>query len=141
LEPPPDDPLRWLLADPRGLRVTGVTDMLWIRLVDVAATLAARRYAAPGRLVLEVEDAFWPANTGRYLLEGGRDGERARGGSAHDRRRPGRAGGRPRRHVPGGVRFAALARAGRVVEHSAGAAIADTPMLSSDPLPHCTTDF
>src|SRR5438270_3560373 len=65
---PPDEPLRWLLADPRGMRVTGVTDMLWLRLVDVAAALAARRYRAAGRLIIEVEDAFYPASTGRYLL-------------------------------------------------------------------------
>ena len=138
---PPDEPLRWLLADPRGMRVTGVTDMLWLRLIDPAAALRARRYGAAGRLVLEVEDAFYPANTGRYVLEGGPDGAEAR---------PAGAGMLPDLAVRvadlgaaflGGVRFSTLARAGRVVEHTARTVALADAMFASDPLPHCLTDF
>ncbi|MDQ4096670.1 MAG: GNAT family N-acetyltransferase [Actinomycetota bacterium] len=138
---PPDEPMRWLLADPRGLRVTGVTDMLWLRLVDVAAALGARRYARGGRFIVEVEDAFWPSNTGRYVVEGGPEGASARaaptGTGAHLAIRVGDLGAA----FLGGVSFSTLARAGRVVEHTAGAVATADAMFSSDPLPHCTTDF
>jgi predicted acetyltransferase len=136
---PSDEPLRWLLADPRALRVTGVTDMLWLRLVDVAAALGARRYAASGRLVVEVEDTFCPANTGRHVLEGGPDGAEAR--SARTSSDLAVRVGDLASAFLGGVRFSSLARAGRVVEHTAGAVATADAMFSSDPAPHCTTDF
>ncbi|MBM3696782.1 MAG: GNAT family N-acetyltransferase, partial [Actinobacteria bacterium] len=53
---PRRDPLSLLLAAPRRLQQR-VGDHIWVRLVDVAAALAARRYAAEGELVLEVADA------------------------------------------------------------------------------------
>lgn len=43
----PDDPLRWLLADPRALRVTSVRDLTWLRLHDVPAAFAARGVESP----------------------------------------------------------------------------------------------
>ncbi len=67
---PIDEPLLHLLADPRRLRLT-LRDGLWVRLVDVPAALEARGYAAPGRLALEVRDAFCPWNEGRFRLEAG----------------------------------------------------------------------
>ncbi|MFQ5947981.1 MAG: GNAT family N-acetyltransferase [Acidimicrobiia bacterium] len=70
---PVDEPLPWMLADPRHLR-RRTADTIWLRLVDVAAALAARRYAAEGRLILEVSDEFCPWNAGRYELVGGPDG-------------------------------------------------------------------
>jgi predicted acetyltransferase len=70
---PLDEPLAYLLAEPR--RLTRKTqDSLWIRLVDVPSALAARRYSGSGRMVFEVRDAFCPWNEGRYELEGGPDG-------------------------------------------------------------------
>ncbi|MFJ8823074.1 GNAT family N-acetyltransferase [Streptomyces sp. NPDC102467] len=62
-----DEPLPHLLTDPRAARAS-VVDNLWVRLVDVDRALAARRYAAPLDLVIEVEDAFCPWNAGRYQL-------------------------------------------------------------------------
>jgi len=70
---PRRDPLSLLLAAPRRLQQR-VGDHIWVRLVDVAAALAARRYAAEGELVLEVADAFTPEAGGRFLLRGGPDG-------------------------------------------------------------------
>lgn len=68
-----DDPLlHWLLADPRSARAR-VRDGLWVRLVDVGAALAGRRYACEVDVVLAVEDARCPWNTGRWRLSGGRD--------------------------------------------------------------------
>jgi predicted acetyltransferase len=48
-----DDPLPFLVDEPRrlGLRVK---DALWLRVLDVPAALAARRYAAPVEAVIEV---------------------------------------------------------------------------------------
>lgn len=62
-----DEPLPLLLADPRGARLAPV-DNLWVRLVDVERALAARRYATPVDVVLEVCDGFCPWNNGRYRL-------------------------------------------------------------------------
>ena len=45
-----------------------------MRLVDVSAALAARRYATPIDVVLEVTDDFCPWNAGRWRLSGGPDG-------------------------------------------------------------------
>ena len=72
-----DEPLIHLLHDSRQfIRTSG--DGLWLRVVDVEQALSARRYTVPGRVVIEVHDAFRPANTGRYLLEGGPDGAQCR---------------------------------------------------------------
>ena len=67
---PPDDPLLWMLADPRRLK-RSPSDALWLRLVDVPGALSGRRYALEGRLVLEVRDSFCPWNEGRVELFGG----------------------------------------------------------------------
>ncbi len=136
---PLEEPLRWRLADPRQLRVTRVTDDLWVRLLDVPRALAARRYATEDRFVLAVEDPSRPANTGRYLLAGG----------------PGGAACHPTEDAAdltldvatlgalylGGTRLGTLARAGRI-----GAGAADTLrradlFFGTDPAPWCGTPF
>jgi len=48
-----------------------LADGLWVRLVDVGAALSARGYASGERVVFDVNDAFCPWNTGRWLLEDG----------------------------------------------------------------------
>jgi predicted acetyltransferase len=136
---PVDDPGRWRLADPRRLRTTHVGDHLWVRLLDLPASLAARRYATDGRLVLEVTDALRPRNQGRFLLEGGPDGASceptgADADLALDVADLGAA-------YVGGVRPTVLARAGRVVELRPGALRRADAMLASDPAPLCTTHF
>jgi predicted acetyltransferase len=68
---PVDHPLFLLAAEPRQLRGT-IRDGLWLRLVDVEAALAARTYAAPHHVVVELTDAFCPWNAGRWRL--GADG-------------------------------------------------------------------
>ncbi|MGN6107594.1 MAG: GNAT family N-acetyltransferase, partial [Kofleriaceae bacterium] len=55
---PVDDPLPWLVADPRRVQ-RHRSDTLWLRIEDVAATLAARRYASDGALCFAVEGAAW----------------------------------------------------------------------------------
>lgn len=53
---PVDEPVRWLLPDGRALRRDYSGDFVWLRILDVPATLAARRYAVADRLVFEVAD-------------------------------------------------------------------------------------
>jgi predicted acetyltransferase len=70
---PLDDPLPWMLADPRRLQRT-TRDGVWLRVVDAAAALEQRRYAEDDRLTLEVRDRLCPWNEGRFDLEGGPEG-------------------------------------------------------------------
>ncbi len=65
---PLDEPLEWLLADRRVVKVTEVDDETWLRLVDVPAALAARRYREAEPVVLEVRDRYLPENDGRYRI-------------------------------------------------------------------------
>ncbi len=74
---PIDDPLPWLLADPRRLE-RSVRDGIWVRLIDVPAALELRRYAESGDLVLEVRDELCPWNDGTYQLEGSPEGASCR---------------------------------------------------------------
>jgi predicted acetyltransferase len=136
---PVDDPLRWMMADPRRLRIKSAIDFLWIRLVDVVAALSARRYSLEGKLVLEVEDPFCPENSGRYVLEGGP------GGATCKRTRT-----KPDLSLQitdlgaaylGGVAFSTLAGAGRVLENGKGSLRRADLMFSSDPQPWCSTGF
>ncbi len=68
-----DEPLRWMVENQRALTVTE-SDHHWLRILDVPAALAARRYRAPGVVVLDVVDPVGIAG-GRYRLEITDDGE------------------------------------------------------------------
>jgi predicted acetyltransferase len=72
---PVDEPLRWLLVDGRTLRLTHRLDRIWLRILDLPATLAARRYSCAGEVVLDVLDPDGGGYAaGRFLLEAGTDG-------------------------------------------------------------------
>lgn len=64
----PTDPLQWALTDINVLRHTGHQEFLWVRVLDVPRTLAARPWSADGRIVLEVTDPQEHA-AGRYLVQ------------------------------------------------------------------------
>ncbi|MER5767039.1 GNAT family N-acetyltransferase [Streptomyces sp. NPDC001985] len=66
---PADDAWQHLVTDVRrcGRRPW---DGLHVRVVEVGAALAARTYRAPVDVVIEVEDAFCPWNSGRWRLSG-----------------------------------------------------------------------
>ncbi|WP_424213765.1 GNAT family N-acetyltransferase [Streptomyces sp. BI20] len=66
---PVDAPLLHLVNDVRRCEVR-VRDSLHVRLVDVDAALAARRYRSPVDVVLDVVDGFLPENSGRRRLTG-----------------------------------------------------------------------
>jgi predicted acetyltransferase len=67
------EPLALLLEDPRWLQHSRA-DHIWLRLLDVAGALAARRYSTEGEVVLEVIDEVTPKAGGRFRLRGGPDG-------------------------------------------------------------------
>lgn len=54
---PLDDPLPWLVFDPRGVTQV-VHDHGWLRILDVPVALSARRYSAPLDTVIRVEDSL-----------------------------------------------------------------------------------
>ncbi len=136
---PLDEPLRWQLADPRRLRVTRLTDDLWVRVLDVSVALAARRYAVRDRLVLAVNDPFRPATTGHYELVGGPDEATCRRTEASADLTLDIAD--LSAVYLGGVRFSTLLRAGRIVEHVAGAVQRADLLFFTDPAPRCATPF
>lgn len=70
---PLDDPLPWLLEDPRQVVTTDLADGMWLRVLDVERALAARRYPVEVDVVLDVDDRFLDLG-GRFRLRGGPDG-------------------------------------------------------------------
>jgi predicted acetyltransferase len=70
---PVDEALPWLLTDPRAARRTATCDLLWVRVLDPVAALAARRYESAGHVVLELTDPQGYA-TGRFALDVDGDG-------------------------------------------------------------------
>jgi predicted acetyltransferase len=62
-----DDPILLSVLEPRRVGLS-FGDGMWLRIVDVAPALAGRRYAADGRLVLELSDEFCRWNAGRWSI-------------------------------------------------------------------------
>lgn len=136
---PLDEPLRWMLADPRRLRFEDVGDAIWLRVADVQRALESRRYMVEGALSLNITDSFCPENEGTYRLEGGPDGAicKRTDGSADlslDVADLGAA-------YLGGTRLNILAASRRVREHSRGALRLADAMFGSDIAPWCTHHF
>ncbi len=69
----PNSVLPGTVADSRRIEQT-ISDGMWVRILDVPAALAARRYQIEGRLVLDVSDPFRGSAAGRFALEGGPEG-------------------------------------------------------------------
>lgn len=149
----PDDAIQHLLVDPRA-GVPRLVDNVWVRLIDVPTALAARRYAAPVDVVLEVTDTLVPENAGRWRLTAGPSA----GGSvsttsdvhgsypAHVSRTLDAAD----LHLDvrelgavylGGVSLAALATAGLVHEHAPGALAHAATAFSWPIAPVCSWVF
>ncbi|MEV0156644.1 GNAT family N-acetyltransferase [Micromonospora sp. NPDC050686] len=121
-----DEPLLWLVSEPRRLGA-GVVDALWVRVVDVPAALAARRYATPVDVVIEVTDELLPENTGRWRLVGD-----ASGAACTPTDRPADLACDVRtlgELYLGGAGPAVLAAAGRLRELRPGALAATAPAL------------
>ncbi len=141
---PVDDPLLYLLADPRRVRSL-VSDGLWIRLTDVSSALALRHYACPVDVVIEVADELCPHNAGRWRLAATADaalaGFRAtceRTTAPADVTLPVQALGAA---YLGGTKLGALAGAGLVTESTPGSLAALSTALSWEPAPWCPMIF
>lgn len=66
---PRDEPLRWMLTNPRAMRVTRQSDNLWARLLDVPRALTQRAYLTPGTLRFAIDDdRMCPGNNGTWQL-------------------------------------------------------------------------
>lgn len=133
LSSPLDEPLRWMLADPRRLRVTRLGDALWLRILDVPATLAARTYGTAGELVIEIDDG------GRYRLRTDGSDVDCRATDATPDLRMGIAD--LGAIYLGGVRSSTLARAGRVQARGEGALALADALFATDRAPFPTTPF
>ncbi len=138
---PLDDDLRWLLTDLRQFETSFTRDWLWVRPIDLPASLAARRYRVEDSLGIEVTDPECPWNTGRWWVEGGPDGASCAPAG------PGRAIGLSMGPselgsvLLGGVTCSALTRAGLIEELVPGAAARADTFLGSDEAPYCSTAF
>jgi predicted acetyltransferase len=71
-ELPPDDPLPFLLNNPRALRTVSLRDGVWLRPLDLTALLSARSYSVPIDTVLQLRDPL--LGDQRVQLSGGPDG-------------------------------------------------------------------
>jgi len=131
---PTDHPLLHLVArvDRLDLRVgTG----LWVRPVDVGATLTARRYRSDSRITFEVKDSFCPWNEGIWTLA---DGEAKRSSRRPDLRLDVQTLGAA---YLGGFSFAELSRSGLVEEASRGGLARADALFLSDRAPWCPEIF
>ena len=125
---PVEDPLWWMLADPRRLQRTQ-HDGAWLRLVDVPAALAGRSYAQSGRLVIGVRDPFCSWNEGCFALEGGPEGSECEPSSDSPELELSAAD--LAAAYLGTVRFSTLAHAGRVQERVPGALLRADAMFAA----------
>lgn len=134
---PLDDPLPWLLADPRKLRTTMVRDGLFLRPLDVARLLTSRSYDIDVEAVLDVADPLF--GDGRYLLAAGPDGATC---TRTDRDADIELGVAELGAVSlGGTRLGALARAGLVGYTDAAVLNRLDRALLADRLPAHGTSF
>lgn len=129
---PVDDPVLHLVSDIRRCNVR-LRDSLHVRLVDVGAALEARTYAALVDVVLDVEDAFCPWNSGRWRLSGDLKGAsceptRDAADLALSVRELGAV-------YLGGVSLSSLAGAGRVRERREGALAEASVAFGADAVP------
>jgi predicted acetyltransferase len=131
---PIDHPLFLLAARPRELKFLA-HDGVWVRLVDVAAALAARRLGPGDPVAIELTDAFCPWNAGRWRLSPtGLERTSAEAELACDVTALGSV-------YLGGFTFRQLAHAGRVDERREGAMARADALLPSDRAPWCPEIF
>ena len=157
-----DEPLAWQLSDPRAATVTRDSH-LWLRILDVVATLEARQFgtaqfgtaqvgtvqvgtapfSAAVTIGLEVSDPL-DFTTGRYLLE---VDELGAGKVSRVDELPTNSAALTLGITElssiylGGVSAATLVRAGRVTEHRAGDAIAVDQLFRASRAPRLSVWF
>ena len=134
----PDEPIRYLLADPRAIHAE-LLDGLYLRVLDVKDALSARRYATDIDVAIEVVDPQVDHNNATFHLVG----------TPHDasvrrvrRRADLTIGVRDLGAVYlGGTTIAQLHAAGLVLEHRAGAVARASSAFRWDRVPFCADVF
>lgn len=130
---PVDEPLRWMLTNPRALKLARTRDNLWLNILDVQRALEARTYAATDALVLEIDGVSW-------RLDAALDGAActaAPGVAADVSLTISELGSL----YLGGVRASEFRDAGRIREHTSGAVARLDALLRPDRAPHNATAF
>jgi predicted acetyltransferase len=136
------NPLQHILLEPRAIGLVA-NDGLWVRLVDLPAALAGRRYAAIDSLVLEVSDGFCPWNAGAWRIE-------TIGEPWEAVARVERTEDQPDLVLDttdlaaiylGGIRPTELAEAGRIEERTPGALRRADVLFAADRTPWCVSMF
>jgi predicted acetyltransferase len=127
-----DDPLPYLLTNPRALETTTLNDGIWVNVRDVARCLSARRYSTVDRLVIEVDGDRW-------AIDGGPDSAtcrkvRSRPDLVMDRAALGAI-------FLGGVRPSMLAAGRRLVARDGDALRRADVFFLTSPAPHCQTHY
>ncbi|SEE48949.1 Predicted acetyltransferase [Arthrobacter alpinus] len=139
------DPLEWAMVSKRDYKRIKTEDLLWLRILDVPAALAARPYQQDGAITIDVRDSLGHASgVFRIAVVGGTasvlkvdESETA-------------AGNEPELSLGvaelsslylGGVSAQTLVAAGRVHEHHAGAATRFDALFRPAQSPHCLTHF
>jgi predicted acetyltransferase len=133
-----DEPLMLMMSEPRRVNL-GLRDGLWLRLVDVAAALELRGYAADGSVVLDINDTFLPDAGGRFRLttSGGRGRVERTSDPADIALDAADLGA----IYLGGHSLRALARAGRTQELTPGSQARADAMLETSIQPWCPEIF
>jgi predicted acetyltransferase len=140
-----DEPIRWQISDPRAATEDAVGDHLWVRILDVTTTLEARHYSAPGTFVLELDDPLGFAG-GCYLLSI----DDAGAGVVH--KLDDGEGFSDNHHLAmnisdlskvylGATTISTLVHAGRIIQKTAGAAVAADAAFRSTVTPWLSTWF
>jgi predicted acetyltransferase len=135
---PPDEPLRFLLADARALRTDYLIDAVWVLPLDAAALLGSRTYSAAGKLAIEIVDP--DGSRSQIALDGGPDGAR---GAEQANAAPDLSCSRATLGALslGGTSWATLAAAGAVDENSSGAIALADAMFATAPAPATVSWF
>jgi predicted acetyltransferase len=136
---PLDEPLPWLLDDPRQVRTTQLNEGMWARLLDPGVALGSRRYGVDDALVLDIADDHVPAAGGRWRIEGGPDGAACESVDTPPDVSLGAAA--LGSILLGGHRPRTLARAGLIHELSPGALRRADAFFAAERLPNNTTHF
>lgn len=136
---PLDDPLWWMLSDPRKLKRVSY-DAIWLRLLDVERALSARTYSEAIDVVFSIEDEFCPWVAGNYRLVADESGK------AQCTRTEGPADiVLPAASLAtcyfGSAKFSNLARAGRVEEKTSGALLRADRAFAADREPWCPLHY
>lgn len=135
---PTDDPLRSMVVDPAQVHVRSGSPV-YLRILDVPAALAARRYLVDDSLVLDVTDPLYPQRSGRFeVVVNGGTAQVARTNADADL-----ALGIEELGMLylGGVRPTALRQAGRLEERLPGALARSERLLASDQAPMQCSEF